>query len=166
MHRLLLPLVLLLTASSVSTAQKYGHLNFANLLSQMPGTKAAEAQLEAFNKQLTAKGEQMVVDLKARVQEVEAQVDELAPKRLAELRAELNEARENIVAYERKMGVDVNRKRQELLGPLIAEARAAISAVAEAEGYAMIFDTSQFNTVLYGRDGDDIMPLVRAKLGM
>ncbi|WP_420461378.1 OmpH family outer membrane protein [Neolewinella sp.] len=157
---------LLLLALTGLHAQKYGHLNFAILISELPGTEAAEAELKAFNDAAVAKGEQMVVDLKARVAEVEAQREELPPVRVEELRQELSAERDKIVQYEQQMGIDVERKRQELLGPVIQQAREAVEAVAEENGYQLIFDTSRFNTVLYGQDSDDIKPLVRAKLGM
>lgn len=161
-------LILLLTLSSFAplSAQKYGHLNFAILISEMPGTTAAEAELSAYNDELTAKGEKMVADLQARVREVEAQIDDLPPIKVSELRAEFNRDREAIVAFEQQMAVDLQKKRQELLGPILEEARAAVKAVAEEEGYQLIFDTSRFNTVLYGKDSDDIKPLVKAKLGI
>ena len=166
MTRLFFLLLLCLATVSSVTAQKYGHLNFANLLSEFPGTKAAESELEAYNKDLVSKGEAMVADLKARVQEVESQIQDLPPKRVEELRVELTGERENIAQYEQQMGIDVERKRQELLGPLIEKIRTAVTAVAEENGYQLIFDTSQFNTVLFAEDSDDIMPLVKATLGM
>jgi outer membrane protein len=162
-HLILLAGLLL---SLPAPAQDYGHLNFANLLADMPGTKAAETDLEAYNQQLVRKGEQIVADLQNRVREVEAQVDDLAPRRLEELRAELTEQRDAIGQYERQMGVDIEKKRQELLGPLIQQARAAVTAVAEELGLTMVFDTSLFNSVLYARDSEDLMDEVRAKLGM
>ena len=157
--------LLLLTLTSLP-AQKYGHLNFAILISELPGTETAEAELKAFNDAAVAEGEQMVVDLKARVAEVEAQKEDLPPVRVEELRQELTAERDKIVQYEQQMGVDVARKRQELLGPVIQQARQAVEAVAKENGYQLIFDTSRFNTVLYGQDSDDIKPLVRAKLGL
>lgn len=164
-----LPLCLFLFASLLALplgAQQYGHLNFANLLSELPGTKAAEAELESYKQELVAKGEQMVGDLQARVAEVQGQMDELPPVRLAELRAELAQQRDAIAAYERQVQRDLEAKRQELLGPLIQRVRDAIDAVAEREGYALVFDTSLFNTVLFAEDADDLMPLVKAELGM
>lgn len=161
---------LLISMMAVTTPllgqDKYGHLNFGNLLSQMTGTQAAETELEAYNQQLVARGEKMVEDFRARVTEVEAQVDELAPVRLAEIRKELEAERQKIGQYERQMAVDLEKKRQELLGPLIEQARQAIDEVAEENGYTLVFDTSLANTVLFAEDSDDLLPLVKAKLGM
>ena len=147
-------------------AQEYGHLNFANLLSAMPGIEAAEGQLESYNQELVQEGERMVTELRARVEEVQVQVEDLPPVRLEELRAELARERDAIAAYEQQLPGKLEAKRQELLGPLIQQARDAINAVAEENGYLMIFDTSLFNTVLYAQDSDDIMDLVKAKLGI
>ncbi len=166
MRYLFLSLLLSSSALAPLTAQEYGHLNFANLLSEMPGTAAAETELEAYNQQLVEQGEQMVTDLRARVEEVQAQVEDLPPVRVEELRRELAAQRDEIAAFEQQIQVNLETKRQELLGPLIQEARAAINAVAEENGYVMIFDTSLFNTVLFAEDSDDVMDLVKAKLGI
>lgn len=157
---------LLLLTGLTATAQKYGHLNFANLLAEMPETAAAEADLKTYNDSLVNVGETMVTNLRTRVAEVEAQMDDLAPKRVAELRVELTEQQQGIARFEQQMGVDINQRRQQLLGPIIEKLRAAVDAVAEEEGYTFIFDTSQFNTLLYARDEDDVMPQVKAKLGL
>ena len=162
---LLLAVFILLSVIPVS-AQKYGHLNFANLRSEMPGIEAAEGQLEAYNQELVQEGERMVTALRSRVEEVQGQMDDLPPVRLEELRAELARERDAIAAYEQQVPGKLEVKRQELLGPLIQEARDAIDAVAKENGYEMIFDTSLFNSVLYGKDSDDLMDLVKAKLGI
>ncbi|MBB4079295.1 outer membrane protein [Lewinella aquimaris] len=166
MPRLILFLLISLTSLTSLTAQKYGHLNFANLLSQMPGTKAAEAELKTYNQQLVAVGEKMVEDYRGRVRELEAQVDDLPPIEVNKFRAELDGEREKIGLYEQQMASDLEKKRQELLGPLIQQARDAIDAVAQENGYQLVFDTSLFNTVLFAQDSDDLMELVKAKLGM
>ncbi|WP_116125089.1 OmpH family outer membrane protein [Lewinella sp. IMCC34183] len=147
-------------------AQQYGHLNFGNLIAQMPGTEAADKELETYGKQLTKQGEEMVNKLRQRVTDIETQVDDLPPVELEKLRAELDGERQKIMQFERQMQSDVARKRQELLGPILETARAAVTQVAEEKGYLLVFDTSQFNTVLYAEDAVDLMPLVKAKLGL
>lgn len=164
-HFLLAFVCALLTLGSLS-AQKYGHLNFGNLIAQVPGTKAAEAELAAFNDERVARGEQMVADLRRRVEEIQTQMEDLPPVRLEELKAEINQEREAIARYEQQIGQEVQAKRNELLGAIISEARAAITAVAEANGYVLVFDTSQFNTVLFARETDDLMELVKAEMGL
>lgn len=166
MRILLLTLMLSLAALGPLSAQKYGHLNFGNLISQMPGTEQADAELKTYNDELVAEGERMVTALRERVTEIEGQIDDLPPVRVEELRAELNAEREKIGQYEQQVAVNLQNRRRELLGPIIEQARTAITEVAEAEGYTLVFDTSQFNTVLFAEDATDLMPLVKAKLGL
>ncbi len=163
---LLTALLVLAGLASVSAQQQYGHLNFGNLIAQMPGTEAADAELAAYNQELVSKGEQMVTNLRARVAEIEAQVEDLPPVEVEKYRVELNEDRQQIAVYEQQMQVDLGNKRQELLGPIVDEARAAVKAVAEEKGYLLVFDTSQFNTILFAQESDDLMELVKAKLGL
>lgn len=161
-----LTLLLLVLSVSGLNAQRYGHLNFANLLAEMPGTKAAESELEAYNKQLIAKGENMAADLQKRIQEVEAQVNDLPPIELDARRAELVKERDEILRYEQQIAVDLEKKRQELLGPLIEQARQTVEQVAQENGFSLVFDTSIFNAILFAEESEDLMALVRAKLGI
>jgi len=56
---LLLSAFLLLGTSTLIAQEKYGHLNFGNLISSLEETKAADSQLSDYQKQLVAKGEEM-----------------------------------------------------------------------------------------------------------
>ena len=59
----------------------------------------------------------------------------------------------------------VEKKRQDLLQPIIDKADKAIKGVAAEKGFDYIFDTSS-GTLLHVKAADDIMPLVKAKLGI
>ena len=56
--------------------------------------------------------------------------------------------------------------RNEMLKPIVARAQTAIDEVAKENGYVMVFDTSIFGAIMYAKDTEDIMPLVKAKLGI
>ncbi|MCB0585611.1 MAG: OmpH family outer membrane protein [Phaeodactylibacter sp.] len=148
--------------------EKYGHLNFGNLISSMEETKGADSELEAYRKQMVAKGEEMAKkfqqDFEAALKE--AQAGNLTPVQQQEKEQELGKRRDEIIAYEQEVREKVEAKRQELLGPIIDKAQTALKEVAKENGFAMIFDTSVFNAVLFAEDTDDVMPLVKAKLGM
>ena len=53
----------------------------------------------------------------------------------------------------------------ELLEPLLEKAKNAIKEVSEEQGYTYIFDVG-VGTLLYYEKGDNILPLVREKLGL
>jgi outer membrane protein len=62
---------------------------------------------------------------------------------------------------EEKVGV----KKQELFKPIIDKAEKAIKDVAKEKGYDYVFDLS-LGAVLVAKDGDSILALVKAKLGI
>lgn len=151
-----------------SPAQKYGHLNFGLLVSGLPEVKAADAELEAYQKQLTAKGEEMAKTWQEKAQAFaqKAQSGEMAPVEQQKQQAALEKEREEILGYEQEINDKMQQKRQELLKPIIDKAEAAIKEVAQENGYLMIFDTSVFNSILFAQDTDDVLQLVKAKLGI
>ncbi len=153
----------------VSAAQdKYGHLNFGSLISSMEETKAADSELEAYRKQLVTKGEDMAKKFRQDFEAVfkDAQAGNLTPVQQQEKEQELSKRRDEIIAYEQEVIEKVEAKRQELLSPIIQRAENALREVAAENGYVMIFDTSVFNAVLFAEDSDDVLPLLKAKLGI
>jgi outer membrane protein len=56
-------------------------------------------------------------------------------------------------------------RQQEVLKPIIDRAKKAIEDVAKENGYTYIFDTS-VGALLYQQDSEDILPLVKKKLGL
>ncbi len=168
MKRITFLLAFCLLAAGPAMAQKYGHLNFGNLLSLMPETQAADTSLEAYRKQLVAKGEDMATKFKTNYEKLveDVQAKTLAPKVQEAREAALAKEQQDIMAYEQEMSQKLQLKRQELLKPIVEKAEKAIQDVAKENGYQFIFDTSTFNAVLFVRESDDIMPLVKAKLGM
>ncbi|MEM9884429.1 MAG: OmpH family outer membrane protein [Bacteroidota bacterium] len=157
---------LLMTTSLV--AQKYGHLNSGNLLQELPNVKAANVELETYQKQLVSKGEEMAKAFQSKLQAymTKAEGGELSKIQMQEQEAALQKERESIMQYEQEVIAKVQEKRQQLLEPILKKVDEAIQAVGKENGYQMIFDTSLINTVLFVNDADDLMPLVKKKLGM
>ena len=56
-------------------------------------------------------------------------------------------------------------KEQELLEPILSKARKAIEEVAKEGKYTYIFDKTG-GTILYANESEDVLPLVKKKLGL
>ena len=149
-------------------AQKYGHMNSGNLLEELPAVKAADEQLAEFREELVAEGEKMAQAFQTKAQAFmqKAQAGELTPVEQQQQEQQLQAERQKIVQYEQQISEKVRQRRQELLDPILQKVQDAIDAVGKENGYVMIFDTSIFNAVLFAEDSDDVMPLVKAKLGL
>ena len=160
--------LVVMTGSAYLYGQKYGHCNLGGLIAQMPETKAADSELETFQKQLVAKGEEMATKFQQNYAAFvkDAQEGILTPKQQQERQGALQQEQQAILQYEQEITQKVNEKREELLKPLFDKATEAIKAVAKENGYVMIFDTSVFNAVLFATDTEDVLPLVKAKLGL
>lgn len=166
MKRIFFSVLLVFAVVVAGHSQQYGHVNFGNLLSMMPATKTAEAELEAFNEKQIADGEAMVKQLQEEFAAVEKDKENIPPIKLREYEAKFQAEQQKILKYEQDISVNLEKKRRELLGPIIQEARDAIEAVAKEKGYDMVFDSSLFNALLFTDDATDLLPLVKVKLGI
>ena len=68
--------------------------------------------------------------------------------------------------YEQEVMQKVAKKREDLLRPILDKVDAAVKAVGKENGYGMIFDTSLFNFILSADESEDVMPMVKKKLGI
>lgn len=167
MKKLFLVLLLAGAAMSVS-AQKYGHLNFGNLIALMPETKKADEQLKVLRDSLVAKGGEMAKAFQekyvAALQEV--QEGKLSPLQQQNMQEELEKEQQSLANYEQEVAQKVQARREELLKPIIDKAENAIAEISKENGYVLVFDTSVFNAVLFAQESDDLMPLLKAKLNL
>ncbi len=148
-------------------AQKFGYVNSAAILAEMPEVKQADAQLATLRKQLRKKGQEKVEALKAKYQELarKEKSGEIAPKTLQEKAEKLKAEELKLSQYEQDMQQKIMEKRQALLDPILEKVQNAIDQVAETGGYTYIFDSST-GILLYADDAANITDEVKAKLGM
>ena len=137
-------------------------------MQELPEVKAANTQLEAFQQQLVKKGEEMATAFQTKLGAYlkKAVAGELSQVQMQEQEGALSKERESIVKYEQEVIMKVQEKRQALLEPILKRVDEAIQAVGKENGYSMIFETSIINTILFAQDADDVMPLVKKKLGI
>lgn len=168
MKRLALLLLVTLSALQVGQAQKYGHLNFGNLLAALPETKSADSQIQEYSNQLIAQGEQRAKSLQDEYTGVVQKIQngEMSPQQQKVAEQNLQKKQQDLQQFELEVQQKIAQKRQELLAPIIGKVQTAIDAVAKEKGMVMVFDTSVFNAILFSEDSDDIMAEVKAKLGV
>jgi outer membrane protein len=78
---------------------------------------------------------------------------------------EIQDMGARIQEFQENAQKQLQQREQELLKPIIDRAKKAITDVAAEGGYSYIFD-SGVSALLYSPDSDDIMPLVKKKLGL
>jgi outer membrane protein len=78
---------------------------------------------------------------------------------------EINDLEQRIQDFQDSAQQSLQKKKEEVYTPIIKKAEDAIKGIAKEKGYSYIFDTS-VGVVLYAQESDDIMPLVKTKLGL
>ena len=146
-------------------AQKYGYIDSNALIETMPAVKQMQPELEALQKQLNKKREQMYADYKAKGEaaSVKQGRGELSPLELETVQKELADQEQKIVKYEQEMQKTLVDKEQKLLNPILEQVQDAIKAVAKENGYTMIFNAA---VLLYAEETQDVTALVKTKLGL
>ncbi|SEP80231.1 OmpH family outer membrane protein [Neolewinella agarilytica] len=157
--------VLVFAATATASAQKFGYVNSAEILAELPAMKAAESNLEGLQKQLQKKGQAMVQNFETdyRALQEKAQAGELTPKAQQEEATKLETRQKEIAAFEQQMVADLQKKRAELLEPIYKSVNDAIAAVAKEKGYQFIFDQQ---VLLFGEETADVSADVKTKLGL
>lgn len=154
--------------SSQLHAQKFGHLNLGNLLEGMPDREQADKELIAYRDELGNKAAAMEEKLQKAVQELYAQIEQgtISQLQVQERQQTLQQEQQELQKYEQESLLNMEKKRRELLGPILDKVQSAIDAVGKENNYQFIFDSSVMNALLFAKESEDVMPLVKAKLGL
>jgi len=78
---------------------------------------------------------------------------------------EIQDLQNRIESTQQSAQEKIQNKKQEVYAPILEKADKAIKAVAKEKNYDYIFDQSG-GSLLYGKETDNILPLVKAKLGI
>ncbi|MCQ2958887.1 MAG: OmpH family outer membrane protein [Bacteroidales bacterium] len=150
-----------------SQAQKFGHINFEELVASMPEKNEAQKTLEKEYNEMRSIIESMSVEFNKKFLAAQKSSDTLSSASKQLLEQDLNDMQNRIMQYQQNAEVQLNKRQQELLDPILDKAEAAIKAVASKEGFLYIFDISEGSQILYFSDKSiDVMSLVKKELGI
>lgn len=144
---------------------KLGHIDSNELLKIMPGRDSAQSQLQKHAKELenTLKG--MQSEFESRYQDFAANQSQMSELIKSTKTKELQDMQARIEDFQQNAQKDLQDREKKLLTPIIDKAKKAIEEVAKENKYTYVFD-SGVGALLYEEDSDDIMPLVKKKLGL
>lgn len=168
MKKTILTLMLAAGLSAPALAQaplKLGHIDRKEIMLVLPERKDAEAKMQAFAKTLDERLKAMGAEYQAKVADAQARADSMTQTEKEMLVREINELEQRIDTAREKAQEDLSKQEEELLAPMVKRTNDAIKAVAEENGFTYILDTST-GFVLYFDKGIDILPMVKAKLGI
>jgi len=161
-------LMAIMAISAISFGQKgikVGHINSNDLLTAMPERATIQKDIEDHAAQLTATLDAMRKEYEAKVADFQTKQDVMTDIIKNNKVKEITDLEKRITEFQQTAQADLQKKEQDLLQPIIDKAKEAITAVAKENSYTYILDSS-VGVVLYSVEGDDILPLVKKKLGM
>lgn len=163
--RIFIAVFALILTNNVQAQNKFGHINSAELIASMPATKQADSTLKRFAESLDAQYKMMGGEYQKKLQEYQQKVDSMPDAIKAIKEKELEDMGRRIQEFEGSAQDNIGKKKEELYSPILKKAETAVKDIAKEKGFSYILDTSS-GTVIFAQESDDIMPLVKAKLGI
>ena len=160
--KLLLSIALVATTlfTSITYAQKYGHVDAQELLFEMPEVVAAQAELERYRSGKESELKDMYERYQRSAQQLQTDLPNLTTEIANSRRNELMEKEQIITQFQQNAEQKLQQKEQELFTAPTDKLKAVIKKVAEDNNYTYIFDAS----VLLYQNGDDISELIKTEL--
>lgn len=162
----ILVLLIALSASALTFAQtgKVGHANFQEIMLAMPERADAEAELQAVAKEYESQLNTMKTEYQKKIQDFQ-NAGAALPESIQNVKVqEIQNLEQQIVQLEQQAQVDLAQMENDLLQPMIEKVNNAVEAVAKAEGYAYVIDSSA-GVLLYA-GGTDLSDKVKTNLGI
>lgn len=153
-------------AGARAQGHKLGYIDFQDLMQQMPEYKKANTDMELFGKQLEDELKKMSAELEKKYDDYQKQEPKMAEAIKDVKQKELRDMQSRIQEFQTSAQQNVRKKEEELLKPIIEKAKKTISDVAKENSYYYIFDSSPGSPILYKPDGDNVMNLVKKKMGI
>ncbi len=149
-------------------AQRFGYVDTDYILESIPEYQAKQAELDEISVQWQSEIEKMYAEIDRMYKEYQAEqillTEDMKRKREEQIIGKEKEAKEK---QKQRFGFqgDLFRKRQEFTRPIQDKVYAAIKEVADARGYAVIFDKAGTLTMLYTSAKYDLSEDILDELG-
>lgn len=160
---------LLISVFAISAnAQRFGYVDTEYILENIPEYKNKQNELDEISVQWQQEIEAMYAEIDRMYKDYQAEqillTDDMKRKREEQIIEKEKEAKEK---QKQRFGYqgDLFRKRQEFTKPIQDKVYAAIKEIADARGYAVIFDKSGTLTMLYTSAKYDLSEDVLDELG-
>ncbi|MEN8223837.1 MAG: OmpH family outer membrane protein [Bacteroidota bacterium] len=162
---LVIGLMIAATTAWSQSNLKIGYIDSQALIELMPEKDSVEGALIAYQKSLEEQIGAMYLEYQNKVADYTNNVDGMSDIIKQTKEREIADLETRITEFQQTAEADFANKQQQLYEPLITKAKNAISEVSKANGFTYVLDVSM-GVVLYYESGEDILPLVKAKLGL
>ena len=163
MKKLLFAGIMALGMFNASAQNKMGYINTDELVSTMPEAAKADAELKEFQAGLGQQYQDLSMELNAKDSAFVKDSVKLSSSMKEIKRGELVKLYQRVQGFQQESQQEYQAKANEKIAPIREKALIAIRTVAKENGYTYVFNE---DNLLVMPQGDNILPLVKAKLGI
>ena len=161
---IIITVALLCVTTGYAQKTKFGHVDYAAVMKDMPGIDTAQQALMAYQEELEAVGQQMADEFKAKQAEYVDLANKTTSSAILKVKEdELMKLYDRLQDFVSSSEMDLQNKQLELLKPFQERLLAAIKTVAEKEKYTYVFDITM---CAFYTETDDLTAAVRTELGI
>lgn len=156
MKKIHLATLFLLCITYGLSAQKIGHVNSVQLIDSLEEAREASKALLQYEASLAKTGDEMMQKYQEKVKnyQTEMKAGNLTLKQQNQLESDIELEQNAITNYRESMRTSLEKKRQELVQPILNKINKTLKEIGDAENYLFIFDSS--NGLLFFRESEDI----------
>lgn len=145
------------------TEIKIGYINTDELIAIMPEYQTAMKEMQDLQESLDKQGQELNDEAEQKRDQFLKDSATYTPTMKEIKREELIKLIQRVQNYSNEAQEKIKQTGQQKMTPIQQKAVETIRAVSKEKGYTYILDN---NAVLVGPPGDDILPMVKAKLGI
>ncbi len=160
-------IVLFIASISVQAQSnvKIGYIDFAQVVSLMPGQDSINTKLKAHVASLESQMKAMQSEYESKVNDYQASQATMSQIIKQTKEKEIQDLQQRIEAFNQSAQSEIQKKQMELTQPLIQRIQRAIKAVGKENGFTYILNGNE-QIILYSDGGINVLPLVKKKLGL
>jgi outer membrane protein len=145
---------------------KIGYINSQELLAAMPESDSAQKKIEKLAKEHESALDEMTVEFNKKYETYNKNMGTYSELVKASKEAELQDLQTRIQTFQQTAQEDLQKQRGDMFKPIQDKALKAVTAVAEENGFTYILDSGTGAVVYESSSAQDILPLVKKKLGL
>ncbi|HTE32155.1 MAG TPA: OmpH family outer membrane protein [Chryseolinea sp.] len=171
MRKLVLLLVLgigFCTAQAQTAPLKVGYADVDYIFSQLPESKAIDAELKSTQAQLKTQIDAKYQDFQKKLADYQANLNTMLEAVRANTERELQQMQQNIEKLQTDAQTTIQAKQTQLMDPVYKKVSKGIEETAKENGYTFVLSQQigGLDVILYADDKTDISDLVLKKLGV
>lgn len=162
-------MALVIVATNVFAQQKplkLGHIKSDELIAAMPETAEAQKKLEAKQTEIQTESQNLREQYQTKAADYAKHVNTYSDIIRTSKEQEIQELGQRIQRFEETAMNDLNKTREDLLRPIYEKAMNAIKEVGKENGFTYVFDLNSGGIVYVSETSEDVLPLVKKKLGL